>query len=176
MRNEALETQGVRRLRLRVARRPPRGRVLADPGGQLHVATALVAPLACRAPEGDCLEAIRAFGDDERFSEADSADVAARETLEITFPATAGRLGLVLGARQTLLSTYLVYQTLAFMGRRAGVFLAAVERGDVAPERAMGMARSAARRRSRRCQRYAFVVLSRLCRSAAFTGSAASCW
>lgn len=141
MRNEALETQAVRRLRLRVARKPPGGRVLADPEGHLHAALELVAPVACHAPEGSCLAATRSFDELERVSEADPRDLASRETLELVFPAARGRVGLVVGARQTLMSTFLFYQTMAFLGRGAGSFLATLERGEVDPGRVMGMAR-----------------------------------
>jgi len=141
MRNEALETQAVRRLRLWAAPRPPGGRVLADPAGRLHAALDLVPPAGCRAPEGDCLNATRAFDEKERVSGADPSDLATRETVELVFPAASGRVGLVVGARQTILSTFLFYQTMAFLGRGAGAFLARVESGEVDPARAMGMAR-----------------------------------
>ena len=42
----------------------------------------------------------------------------------------AGNLALVLGRRQTLMTTYLYYQTLAYMGAARGAWMAALERGD----------------------------------------------
>lgn len=142
MRNEALETHAVRSLTLLAVRRPRGGRVLASSDGTLYPATAVRGPIACRAPEGDCLAALRAQDAVERTSLADSIDLAATETIELTFPAATGRLGLVLAARQSLMSTYLFYETMGFLGSRAGETLAALERGG--PEvagRAMGMAR-----------------------------------
>ncbi len=142
MRNEALETHAVRRVELLAAPMPGGGRVFADGAGRLYPATAIAAPLACRAAEGDCLEAVRASGGAGRASTSDADDLAARETIELELPSAApGPSGLVIGARQTLLSTYLFYQTMAFTGRRAGEFLASVERGGpAAGRRALGMA------------------------------------
>jgi hypothetical protein len=107
------------------------GRVLADADGTFRHVPALHAPRSCRAAEGDCRPALQALDGRERFSPADSADLATREVIELAFdvPAT-GAQGLVLGARQTLLTTFLLYQTLAFMGREAGAWLARLERGD----------------------------------------------
>ncbi len=142
MRNEALETHAVRRVRLLAAGAPPGGRVLAGADGRLYPAPALAAPAECRAPEGDCLDAVRATGGADRSSAADENDLATRETVELSFPAaTPGPSGIAIGARQTLLSTFLFYQTMAFTGRSAGDFLASVERGGPdAGRRALGMA------------------------------------
>ena len=48
----------------------------------------------------------------------------ARETVDLVFPAVAGARGIVIGARQSLLSTFLLYQTMAYMGHQAGDWLA----------------------------------------------------
>ena len=141
MRNEALETHAVRRVRLIAATRPRGGRVLRSPDGELHEAFELRPALACRAAEGDCRTALAAWDGDERSSPADPVDLATREEIELEFPAGPGPLGLVIGARQTLLSTFLFYETIAHFGRGAGAFLAAVERGNGAERSALAMAR-----------------------------------
>jgi hypothetical protein len=143
MRNEALETHAVRRVRLLAAPRPPGGRVLAATDDRLRPAPALIAPLECRATEGDCLEAVGAIDGKDRVSPADGTDLAAREAVELRFPAIRGRAGIAVAARQTLLTTFLFYQTMAYTGRGAGAFLAALERGGpAAGRRALGMARA----------------------------------
>jgi hypothetical protein len=142
MRNEAFETQAVRSVRLLAAERGAAGRVFASPDGRFYSASDPVAPEACRAPEGDCLAAVRAADGEERTSPADPNDLATRETLELDFGPAAGQAGLLVHARQTLLSTHLFYQTMAYFGSRAGELLAALERGGPAvASRAMGMAR-----------------------------------
>ena len=58
-----------------------------------------------------------------------SANLAAREELTLEFPATRARsLGLVIAARQTLLTTFLLYQGLAYLGSKATEALAQLER------------------------------------------------
>jgi hypothetical protein len=142
MRNEALETQAVKSVRLLAAARARGGRVLATPDGRFYEAVGLAAPASCSAPEGDCLSAVRAVDPLERTSEADAKDLATRETIALEFPGGSGKLGLVIGARQTLLSTYLFYQSIAYMGASAGEFMGRLESGDRAEaERAMSLTR-----------------------------------
>ncbi len=142
MRNEAFETHAVRRVRLLAAERAPDARVVAGPDGRFHSIAGAAPPASCRAPEGDCLEPIAAQDGVERRSEPDARDLATRETLELAFAPRAGRVALVIAARQTLLSTQLFYQTLAHFGSRAGEYLASVERGGRdAAARTLGMAR-----------------------------------
>ena len=132
MRNEALETHVVRWADLIAVPRPADRRVYALVGAGFVEGGAPIAPDLCIAPEGNCLPAVTIVDRQERFSPADSSDLAAREQVEIEFrsPAAADneRLGLVLVSRQSLLPTYIFYQTLAFMGARATEWLAAFER------------------------------------------------
>jgi hypothetical protein len=131
MTNEALETHVVRWVHVLAAPRLDRGRTFATQSGQFWQASTIVPPQRCMAPEGDCLSALSAVDGTERFSTADSTDLAAREIIELEFPTPSGdTLGLVIASRQTLLSTYVLYQALAYMGRSAGTWLAALQRGD----------------------------------------------
>lgn len=131
MRNEALETQVVRTADVLAVRRPAGGRVFADAAGRFWEAEEPVAPRSASADEGDCGATLEAFDGVERFSATDSFDLAARETIDLEFPARApGDYGLVVAMRQTLLSTYIFYQALAYLGREAGSWLAALERSD----------------------------------------------
>jgi len=87
---------------------------------------------------GDCRAALSARDSLEWHSPTDSSDLAAQETVELAFgPASPEqRLGLVLGARQSFVSTFVLYQTMAYFGREAGAWLAALERGDPIAHRA----------------------------------------
>jgi len=130
--NEAYETHVIRYARIIAARRPPGGRVLAERDGHLVAASRLDAPRSCRAAEGDCRSAVAAMDGVERWSRTDGRDLGSREVIELEFDAGgAGGVerGLVIGARQTFLTTYLFYQALAYLGRSAGEALAALERG-----------------------------------------------
>ncbi len=139
--NEALETHVIRYVRVLAAPRPPGARVFATPDDRFVVASQLAAPEACTAAEGDCRAAVAAFDGVERSSRADSTDLAARETLDLVFANPApGPKGLVVASRQTLMTTYLIYQALAFMGTSAVEWLAALERsGAPAVARAGGV-------------------------------------
>jgi hypothetical protein len=130
MTNEALETHVVRRVRLHAVPRGPGTHVFATPGGLYYPARELIAPSTCRDAHGDCLDAVREVDALERTSVTDSTDLARRETIQLEFPSPRGRLGLVISARNTFVSTYLLYQTMAYMGTKAGDWLAQLERGD----------------------------------------------
>lgn len=119
LRNEALETHVIRYARILAVPRPAQGRVVATADGRFLPAEELTAPTVCRAEEGDCLPAVSRFDEVERMSPADSQDLATRETIELTFPGAPARPGLVIASRQTLLTTFLLYQTLADLGTRA---------------------------------------------------------
>ncbi len=139
--NEALETHVVRYAHLLAAPRPPGGRVYLTPEGDFLPATTTLEPARCSGPEGDCRPALRALDGTERLSLADSTDLAAREVLDLECaPPPQGALGVVVTSRQTLLSTYLLYQELAWLGSRASEALAGLERGGaLARERAAGV-------------------------------------
>lgn len=142
MTNEALETHVVRSVRVLAVPRGHGGKTFVTQTGAFREAREVMLPTRCTAREGDCLTVIRAVDDVERFSPTDSFDLAAREIIELEFPQGGDSLGLVLASRQTLLSTFVLYQTLAYMGASAGAMLAKLERGNTAMlDRSKGMAR-----------------------------------
>lgn len=135
VRNEALETHNIRSMTLLAVPHAPDETVYADEQGGYWRAAQTLAPTSCRGDGEDCLDAVRAPGGGERTSRVDPGNLATREVIELTFPATAlasplSARGLVLRSRQSLVSTFLFYQTLAWMGRQAGTWFAALERGD----------------------------------------------
>ena len=129
--NEAMETHVIRYADILAARRPPDGRVFVTPDGLFWQATGIAAVESAMGPEGDMTPLLRSFDGRERFSATDGRDLASREILNLKFPAVPGeRLGLTLAFRQTLLTTYLFYQGLAYLGSSAGYWFAELERGD----------------------------------------------
>ncbi|HJQ87670.1 MAG TPA: hypothetical protein VJ820_09435 [Propionibacteriaceae bacterium] len=130
MKNEALETHVVKSVRLLAAARPPHGRVLATVGGQFREASDPRQARECRDHSVDCVSRVRAFDGIERLSVTDPDDLARRETIEVRLVLEEGPQALVMASRQSLASTYLFYQSLAYLGRAAGATLAALERGD----------------------------------------------
>ena len=134
MTNEAFETHVVRWVDLIAVPRAPGVRVVADDHGVFFAATAITAPRACTAPEGDCLAAVRRYDGVMHSSSADSNDLAVRESIDLEFAAPPpGGLGLIISSRQTLLSTYLFYQALAWMGSNATPWLGRLSRNGASP-------------------------------------------
>ena len=137
MKNEALETHVVRHVDLLAVKRQSGGRVFLTTDDTFWETDTIIEPSAASAPEGDCLPLLQAVDGQERFSEADSEYLATRETLDLEFEnVPVGSTGLVIAARQSLMSTFLFYQGLSYMGRYAGEWIAALERGDTTIEKA----------------------------------------
>lgn len=137
--NEAFETHVIRRADLLAAPRPVSGRAYVTSDGTFLTATSPTPPVRCTGLDArdNCLDAVIAADGVERATPADSTDLAAREVIELAFTDIPdGELGLVLVSRQTLMTTFLIYQALAYMGRDAGRWLAAMERGHEARGRA----------------------------------------
>ena len=141
MLNEAYETHVVRYANLLAVPRAAGRRVFADDAGAFWSVTEPVGSARCVAPEGDCAKALAVFDERERFSAADSFDLASRETIDLTFDGETDAPALVIASRQSLLPTYLLYQAFAYLGTSAGRWLAALERADTTTaRRAQGLA------------------------------------
>ncbi len=129
--NEALETHVIRQANILAVPRPENSRTFVTQDRKFYQARRIHEPLKCLAQEGDCLAAVAGLDGNERFSLADDKNLATRETIALEFgPVTGDKLGLIIGFRQTLLTTYLFYQGLAYMGNSAGYWLAKLQRGD----------------------------------------------
>jgi hypothetical protein len=129
--NEALETHVIRYADLLVFPRNSDERVFAEEDGSFYKVSDIMNPSSCLAPEGDCLDAVKKMDSMERYSVTDDANLAEKELIELTFNnVSPGEHGLLIGCRQTFLTTYLFYQSLAYMGNSAGNFAAQIESGD----------------------------------------------
>lgn len=129
MTNEAYETHVVKQVDLLAVARPAGGRVLATED-RLWVASSLAAPIACTASEGSCLDVLAALDGRERLSLTDGHDLAARETIELEFAPSSSRTAVAIGARQSMITTFLLYQGLAYLGTQVTGWLVRLnERG-----------------------------------------------
>jgi hypothetical protein len=140
MRNEALETHMVRRLSLIVVRGPPGAAVLRRAGPGYLAVGRPVPPEACVGPaiDGSACAALAAKDGAEVAIESDGKDLAAGTSITLRYPAPGKRdVALVLTARNSLMSTYVLYQMMAFLGRGLGEFMASVERGE--PHAVLGL-------------------------------------
>jgi hypothetical protein len=137
--NEAFETHVIRHADVLAVPRPPGGRVYMASDGVFRQARDHIAPSRCLAPEGDCRAAMADADGKEWWSTADSVDLATREIVDLEFDTVpGGDVGLVLTSRQTLLTTYLIYQGLAYMGSQAGRWLAGLSTGGEEVRRQAG--------------------------------------
>ncbi len=142
--NEAMETHVIRHSDMLALPRPEDGRVYVTSDGIFRETFRPTRPVACSAAKGDCLASVVEPDGEEYFSLADSTDLATRETIDIEFEELPdGELGLVLVSRQTLMTTFLIYQALAYMGNDVGRWLAMLETGgDEAREQVDGLGRT----------------------------------
>jgi hypothetical protein len=135
MRNEALETHVVRYVNILVVPKQKGTRVFVDNQNQFWLASAIIPPTNAVAQEGDCLNLLLRADGKERFSLANDTYLATKEEVELEFNVQSeGTYGLIIGSRQTLLPTYLLYQTFAYMGNDAGYWLAEIERKHLGNE------------------------------------------
>lgn len=132
MRNEAWETHAVRWTRLRAVPRPLDADVAATADGRFHAVRDARAPARCRAAGGDCRAAVATRDALEWSDVTDEEDLARQDTVRLEFDSRESNPALLLSARQSFVSTYVLYQTMAWLGHDAGAWLARLERGDAA--------------------------------------------
>lgn len=129
MTNEAYETHVVRHADLIAVEKPHHGRAMVTSEKQYWEVTETVAPASVASESPVATSKLSEFDGIEWFSPADSNNLAAKEELELAFPSIAAdRFGLAIACRQSLMSTYLFYQTLAYMGTGSGGFFASLQR------------------------------------------------
>ena len=129
--NEALETHVIRYADLLIFPRSECERVFATEDGNFFRISDIRSPSKCMAPEGDCLEKVEQMDNRERASEADPKNLIQKEYIDLEFKSVPdGETGLIIGSRQTFMTTYLFYQSLAYLGNSAGNFAARIESGD----------------------------------------------
>ena len=129
--NEALETHVIRYADLIVFPKKGEERVFATTDGNFFKTDKIKSPVTCKGPEGDCRNLVLQMDAKERYSASDPKNLASSEFIELEFNTSSqSRLGLIIGARQTLLTTYLFYQSLAYVGNANGYFASRIESGD----------------------------------------------
>jgi hypothetical protein len=129
--NEALETHAIKYADLLAFPRTEGERIFATPSGKFYSSGQIIKPSSCFAPEGECLAKVMDMDQSERFSTADPSDLTKKETMEFEFKEVPnGKLGLIIGSRQTLMTTFLFYQAMAYAGSKLPYYHADVERGN----------------------------------------------
>jgi hypothetical protein len=131
MTNEALETHMVKQADIMVFPKIAGERVYATQEMKYYTTSAIAHPVSCIAPEGDCLDKMLEMDQVERTSLAEQHDLTRKETVEVTFKNTPGtKTGLIIGSRQTFMTTYLYYQAMAHAGSRLPEYIAKLKSGS----------------------------------------------
>jgi hypothetical protein len=118
MKNEALETHCVKDVKLLAYPRQQGERVYAAPGDEFYRCQNTYPLSAASANEGDVTALLQTADKQERFSLSDERNLSKKETIYLNFDNVSDckDLGLVLNFRQTLMTTYLIYGAMGYMG------------------------------------------------------------
>lgn len=129
MRNEALETHMVRDVNIRAYPLKDNQRVYHSPGDEFYLSNKLYAVDRAVADEGDITQLLRKDDYQERFSLSDENNLSSREEVFLEFNdiSHGENLGLVLHFRQSLMTTYFIYNAMGYMGDEVGDIFAKME-------------------------------------------------
>lgn len=132
MKNEALETHVVDQVSLMAVPVEEEQVAFHSSDDQFYTANKTYKPRKALGPEGSCLSLLRASDERERFSRTDSFDLGKKEEIYLEFeaPDQEDSVGIVVQFRQTLVTTFLVYTGLSYMGDEIGDFLYKLETKD----------------------------------------------
>tara|TARA_B100000941_G_scaffold238458_1_gene181562 strand:- start:1157 stop:2704 length:1548 start_codon:yes stop_codon:yes gene_type:complete len=132
MKNEAYETHVIDYVDLLLFPKSDEERIFFEGNDIFWKTNEIISPYSCSINHEDCLNKINKMDDLEWYSVTDSFNLAKKEIIEIEFNnIKEGDYGLIIGARQSLLSTFIFYQALSYMGKNVGEWLAMTERGEI---------------------------------------------
>lgn len=127
VKNEALETHMIRQLKLQVAE-AREGKVYTTADNRFFSLDGIRTPLTAIAPEGNILDRINQLDSLERFSLADESHLLEKEDVYLEFDSRGlENPGLIIDSRQSLMTTFLFYQTLAYSGHAASYMYTKME-------------------------------------------------
>jgi hypothetical protein len=136
MKNEALETHCINQLGVYAVPRGKDERVFQDKDSIFYVCTPPASCLRAKVEQEDVKELLFDVDDYEYFSPADSHELSTKEEIILEFPFEGkGAPGLVINFRQSLLTTFLLYSGLSYMGDEVGDFFATLERKEAVRKR-----------------------------------------
>lgn len=131
--NEALETHVIDRMDVLEFKRKDGERVLRSGNSDFFYVSNIAAPSLVKAGGRPTHGLLAADDGEEYFTTTDSFDLAKEEMIELTFDDAHARPALMLRMRQSLVSTYVFYQALAYLGSQAASTFAKMD-GGVASE------------------------------------------
>jgi hypothetical protein len=133
MKNEALETHCVRSVKLGVVPKIAGEHVYHGTDDRFWRSTWSKEVSSAKSVSGDVSDLLRTADQREYFSTSDPLSLEHKEQVILEFPPAprGDSLALLLDFRQSLMTTYLIYNALAYMGDQAGDYLAQLERDSV---------------------------------------------
>ncbi len=128
MKNEALETHVVREVELLAIPSLKNQTVLHGSDDQFYICDTTFTPILARAEEGDILAELSSLDKVERMSLSDSNYLARKEEVFLEFNnSESGEIGLDISFRHSLMSTYLFYSFIGYMGHQASDYFALMQ-------------------------------------------------
>jgi hypothetical protein len=127
VRNEAFETHYIRNVELYAVPKPSKGLVFYG-NGKFYITSEIIHPKNLVSGNPKCFDLIRERDNKEYYSKSDSTNLLSKESIILEFEENdALSTGIIITKRQSLLTTYLFYQSMAYMGAKAGEFIALYE-------------------------------------------------
>ncbi|OFY66042.1 MAG: hypothetical protein A3H98_11605 [Bacteroidetes bacterium RIFCSPLOWO2_02_FULL_36_8] len=129
VKNEAMETHCIRSLKLLAYPRIENERIYHTPNDEFFLCDKIIPLSGATSTEGDISVLLKSADRLERFSLADEKNLISKEEIFLEFnSATAIKnLGMILHFRQTLMSTYLLYSALGYMGDKVSDVFSKIE-------------------------------------------------
>ena len=135
MKNEALETHMVNQLQAVAVPKAVDENVFQDRAGIFYRCGELESCQSAKVEDKDIRDVIKQMDEHEYFSSSDSFNLAIKESIILEFKRPPGeRLGLAVQFRQTLLTTFLFYSALSYMGEEVGACFSQLETSKWARE------------------------------------------
>lgn len=129
MKNEALETHVVRQVNLLAVPRIAGQTILHARNNTFYSNEAMYKPIAVNDGQQTVINKLLQSEGDEWFSLADENNMSSKQELiaEFDVPEGSGKVGLSIHFRQTLMTTYLIYSALQYMGDEVSDVFATIE-------------------------------------------------
>lgn len=129
--NEALETHAIRYMNLLAFEKEKNERVFAGIDGKFYTCDK-ISTATQGSNAATFIAKVDRFDGNEYYSLSDPDNLDSKEEIYLSFEVDeAQQSGLVIAKRQTLLTTYLMYQGLAYMGNTASYWLAQLGKEEI---------------------------------------------
>ena len=122
MKNEALETHCVNDIKLFAYPRKNGERIYQTPSDDFYLCRNIYPVSKALGDEGDITALLKDEDKQERFSLSDKDNLSSKEAIYVDFDnvKNTNDLGLIIHFRQTLMTTYLFYAAMGYMGDKVG--------------------------------------------------------